>query len=63
MKATNETKTETWECSVCDKEVSSELHPGTGVCQSCDDKDIWIDPAGGVHFGDAPDYDPASMYE
>lgn len=32
-----------------------------GVCLECDTKEVWIDPAGGVHHG--YDGDPAAMYK
>jgi hypothetical protein len=32
-----------------------------GLCQSCEDRGLWIDPAGGIHAEEEDD--PAAMYE
>lgn len=58
-----ETKTETWICPACNKEVTEliETISLSGVCTLCEAKDIWMDPVGGIHYGN--DGDPAAMYE
>jgi len=57
-------KIKVYKCGACGKETTFIM----GVCESCDEQGVWLDPAGGVHYGgDDPDvyddYDPASMYE
>ena len=37
---------EKWKCPVCGKNTS--FISGSGVCEECEEKGIWIDPAGGV---------------
>lgn len=33
----------------------------TGICDSCEEKGYWIDPAGGIH--DPDEDDPSAQYE
>lgn len=48
-----------YECPACG--TTSSHMSGTGVCEKCEEKGIWIDPAGGIHTDDEDD--PAAMYE
>jgi len=52
---------ELYSCPVCSKEIMLDEFVG-GVCKKCDKKGCWVDPAGGVHYCDDLDYDPASVY-
>ena len=54
-----------WTCPACGKEINKNdpsEEGNDGVCNSCEDKGFWVDPAGGVHQ-EGEDYDPAAMYE
>jgi len=59
-----EAREEYIECPGCGKTLNTgdEEFAG-GVCKSCEDSGMWIDPAGGVHYSNDSDYDPASLYE
>src|SRR5690606_30486892 len=51
-------KAKGFECLNC----SAKVKDGDGpLCPSCEEKGIWIDPAGGIHTDDEDD--PAAMYE
>jgi len=51
-----------YECPKCHAQTSD--INGSGVCDLCESKGYWIDPAGGVHFDNNEEhYDPASKYE
>jgi|WetSurSiteA1Bulk_404760.scaffolds.fasta_scaffold03388_7 hypothetical protein len=47
------------QCPTCGRMTSDKN--GSGVCNDCDSSNVWIDPAGGVHYGN--EEDPAKMYE
>jgi len=53
-----------YECPGCGKEINKDgFEPGCGVCEDCANQGLWMDPAGGLHYSNDEDYDPASMYE
>ena len=48
-------------CPACRKKVTLEEADFAGFCNPCSEEGFWMDPAGGVHYGD--EEDPARMYE
>ena len=50
------------ECPSC-RETTKLDNFVEGVCYTCYDNGMRVDPAGDVHDIDEPDYDPAKIYE